>query len=42
MYKVLFTPQAEDYLSFIDKTIAIQIAKKIDWLSQNASNMIHE
>jgi len=42
MYKVLLTPQAEDDLSSIDKTITIQIAKKIDWLSQNASHMIHE
>jgi len=42
MYKVLFTPQAEDDLSSIDKTIAIQISNKIDWLSQNASHIIHE
>lgn len=42
MHKVLFTPQAENDLTSIDKTIAIQISKKIGWLSRNASNMIHE
>ncbi len=39
-YKVEFTLQAEEDLSRLDKTIAQNIAYKIDWLSQNIENII--
>ena len=39
-YKVEFTLQAEEDLSRLDKTIAQNIAHKIDWLSQNIENII--
>ena len=39
-YKVEFTLQAEEDLSRLDKTIAQNIAHKIDWLSQNLENII--
>ena len=39
-YKVEFTLQAEEDLSRLDKTIAQNIAHKIDWLSQNIDNII--
>jgi mRNA interferase RelE/StbE len=39
-YTVEFTPQAEEDLSRLDKTIAQNIAHKIDWLSQNLENII--
>lgn len=42
MYKVEFTPQAEDDLLHIDKTIAQRIAGKIDWLSKNMEYIIAE
>lgn len=42
MYRVEFTPQAEDDLSLIDRTIAKQIANKIDWLCQNIEYIITE
>lgn len=35
MYKVDFTPQAEDDLSRSDQTIAKRISNKIEWLCQN-------
>ena len=38
-YKVDFTLQAEEDLSRLDKTIAQNIAHKIDWLSQNIENV---
>jgi mRNA interferase RelE/StbE len=38
-YKVEFTLQAEEDLSRLDKTIAQNIAHKIDWLSQNIENI---
>lgn len=38
-YKVEFTPQAEEDISRLDKTIAQNIAHKIDWLSQNIENI---
>ncbi len=34
-YKIEFTPQAEEDLTHLDKTIAQNIANKVDWLSQN-------
>jgi mRNA interferase RelE/StbE len=39
-YKVEFTLQAEEDLSRLNKTIAQNIAHKIDWLSQNIENII--
>lgn len=39
MYKVVFTPQAENALSRLDKNIAQRIANKIDWFSQNLNNI---
>lgn len=39
-YKIKFTPQAEEDLSRLDKTIAQHIANKIDWLSQNIQSMV--
>lgn len=39
-YSVEFTPQAEDDLTHLDKTIAQHIANKIDWLSQNMGSVI--
>jgi mRNA interferase RelE/StbE len=39
-YLVKFTPQAEKDLLCIDKAIAINIANKIDWLSQNIESII--
>jgi mRNA interferase RelE/StbE len=37
--KVEFTPQAEEDILRLDKTIAQNIANKIDWLSQNIENI---
>ena len=34
-YKVVFTPQAIENISKLDKTVAERIIRKIDWLSQN-------
>ncbi len=42
MYKVEFSPQAEEDLSHIDKVIAKQIANKIEWLCQNIGHIIME
>ncbi len=39
-FAIKFTPQAEDDLSRIDKTIARSISNKIDWLSNNIENII--
>jgi len=39
-YKVEFTLQAEEDLSRLDKSIAQNIAHKIDWLSKNTGNII--
>jgi len=39
-YSVEFTPQAEEDLSRLDKTIAQYIANKIDWLSQNIESIL--
>jgi mRNA-degrading endonuclease RelE of RelBE toxin-antitoxin system len=38
--KVELTPQAMDDLSRLDKTIAQNIANRIDWLSQNIEYII--
>jgi mRNA interferase RelE/StbE len=42
MYKVEFTPQAENSFARLDKNIAQRIANKIDWLSQNFKNITPE
>jgi mRNA interferase RelE/StbE len=42
MYKIEFTPQAEEDLSHIDRTVALRIADKIDWLCQNIEHIIRE
>ncbi len=39
-YSVEFTLQAEGDLARLDKTIAQNIADKIDWLSQNIESII--
>ncbi|MBU4320434.1 MAG: type II toxin-antitoxin system RelE/ParE family toxin [Thermodesulfovibrionales bacterium] len=39
-YVIEFTHQAEEDLARLDKTIAQQIANKIDWLSQNIASII--
>ena len=38
-YKIEFTLQAEEDLARLDKTIAQNIANKIDWLAQNIENI---
>lgn len=42
MYKVEFTPQANDDLSRIDKAVAKGIVYKIEWLCQNIENIFKE
>ncbi len=39
-FAIKFTPQAEEDLSLLDKTIAQNISNKIEWLSQNIENII--
>ncbi len=39
-YLIEFTPQAEKDLLRIDKSIAINIVNKIDWLSQNIESIM--
>ncbi|MDI6891011.1 MAG: type II toxin-antitoxin system RelE/ParE family toxin [Thermodesulfovibrionales bacterium] len=39
-YSVEFTLQAEEDLARLDKTVAQNIANKIDWLSQNIKSII--
>jgi|Deesub1362A_J573_1020465.scaffolds.fasta_scaffold11601_5 mRNA interferase RelE/StbE len=39
-YSVEFTPQAEEDLLRIDKSITRNIVNKIDWLSQNIESII--
>ncbi len=41
MYKVTFLPDAEESFKKLDVQIQTRIAKKIDWLSENADKMIH-
>ncbi len=40
IYKIDFTPQAEEDLTRLDKTIAQNIANKLGWLSQNIESII--
>lgn len=39
-YKIEFTPQAEEDLARLDKTVAQNISHKIDWLSHNIEPII--
>ncbi len=39
-YEVEFTPHAEKDISSLDKTVAQNIANKIDWLSRNIESII--
>lgn len=39
-FEIKFTPQAEEDLSRLDKTIAKNISNKIEWLSQNIENIM--
>lgn len=39
-FTIKFTPQAEEDLARLDKTIAQHISNKIEWLSQNVENII--
>lgn len=39
-YSVEFTPQAEEDLARLDKSIAQQVSNKIDWLSQSIEYII--
>jgi len=41
MYKVIFTPEAEDDLDRLDKSIAERVVKKIEWLGQHAETVFH-
>ena len=38
-YAIEFTHQAEEDLAHLDKTMAQQIANRIDWLSQNMTSI---
>ncbi|MBI4690978.1 MAG: type II toxin-antitoxin system RelE/ParE family toxin [Nitrospirae bacterium] len=40
IFAIKSTPQAEEDLSRLDKTIAQNISNKIEWLSQNIENII--
>lgn len=40
-YKVEFTPQAEQDILLLDKTVAENIVNKIDRLSENVKSIIH-
>lgn len=35
MYQVIILPKAFEYLSKIDKTVAVRITDKLTWLSEN-------
>jgi addiction module RelE/StbE family toxin len=41
MFKVVFLPDAEESFKQLDKTVQRRIAAKIDWLAENADNIIH-
>ncbi|MDO8724324.1 MAG: type II toxin-antitoxin system RelE/ParE family toxin [Syntrophales bacterium] len=41
MYKVIFLPEAEKSFRILDRAVQLRIADKIDWLSENADNMVH-
>jgi mRNA interferase RelE/StbE len=41
MYQIVFLPDAEDSFKKLTKPIQQRISSKIDWLAENADNMIH-
>lgn len=41
MYKIIFLPDAEESFKRLDKPIQRRIAQKIDWLVENADEVIH-
>jgi mRNA-degrading endonuclease RelE of RelBE toxin-antitoxin system len=41
MYQVIFLPDAEESLKKLDKSVQQRIAVKIDWLAENADDIIH-
>ena len=41
MYKVIFTPEAENDLDKLDRTISERIVKKTEWLGENAEVVFH-
>ncbi len=41
MYKVKLLPNAEKSFKKLDKSVQLKIADKIDWLANNADNIIH-
>jgi len=41
MYKITLLPDAEESFKELDKPIQVRIAKKIDWLAENADKIIH-
>ena len=41
MYKITFLPDAEESFKKLDKPIEKRVAKKIDWLAENADKVIH-
>jgi len=41
MYRITLLPDAEESFKSLDKPIQKRIAQKIDWLAENADNIIH-
>ena len=41
MYKITFLPDVEESFKKLDKPIQKRVAKKIDWLAENADKVIH-
>jgi mRNA-degrading endonuclease RelE of RelBE toxin-antitoxin system len=41
MYKITFLSDAEESFKKLDKPIQKRVAKKIDWLAENADKVIH-
>ncbi len=41
MYRVTFLPDAEESFKKLDKPVQLRIAKKVDWLANNADKIIH-
>ncbi len=41
MYRVIFLPDAEESFKKLDKSIRLKVADKIDWMQENADQVIH-
>jgi len=41
MYRVILLPDAEESFKALDNPVKKRIAEKIDWLANNADNIIH-